>query len=451
CQNFTETFGYHVVWIALVSETMDFMDFASSGLSSGHDNLRKMFEQGNYPSCMRKAMESQELHVIDDYANECAGCPVFTKHGLTSALVYPLQYESRIYGVMTIGLDRKYAHEVEDQRLFIEVAEDLGFALWKIEIESARKRVDNELRQNQAVLLESQAKLREQTVQIETALAEALKSREILVSMLEDNSEIREQLEQNFEELKSVQGMLLQSQKMAAVGQLSAGVAHEVKNPLAIILLSLEALQRTVPSLGEEGFRYIDMIKSAAQRANKVVMDLMNFARYSDIKLKDVKVLDVVRQTVSLVESSARIKGAEIVCEFNIPEDTTILGDSQLIEQVLINLLSNAMDAVSDIRGKIIVRASSFAGEEETGQKLVLEVIDNGCGIPPEIIDKIFDPFFTTKKVGQGTGLGLSMVFTIIENHKGTIRAESEKGKGTKFTITLPLKDRANQPEGNNG
>ncbi|HRZ40754.1 MAG TPA: ATP-binding protein, partial [Candidatus Omnitrophota bacterium] len=120
-------------------------------------------------------------------------------------------------------------------------------------------------------------------------------------------------------------------------------------------------------------------------------------------------------------------------------------------EQVLINLLSNAMDAVSDIRGKIIVRASSFAGEEETGQKLVLEVIDNGCGIPPEIIDKIFDPFFTTKKVGQGTGLGLSMVFTIIENHKGTIRAESEKGKGTKFTITLPLKDRANQPEGNNG
>ncbi len=240
------------------------------------------------------------------------------------------------------------------------------------------------------------------------------------------------------QKLRQMQKQLFQSEKMAAVGHLSAGVAHEVKNPLAIIQLGMDSLSRHIPEMDEKHGRYVEMIRSATNRANRVIMDLMNFSRYSDMEFKDISVADVVRSTVGLIENMARIRDVSLTCDIECPKETLIPGDEQLLEQALLNLLHNAIDATSSKKGSVVIKLFCLEKKESAG-RAVIEIADAGDGIPEHLQDKIFNPFFTTKEQGEGTGLGLSIVHTIIEGHKGDIQVASREGGGTTFTITLPL------------
>jgi len=230
---------------------------------------------------------------------------------------------------------------------------------------------------------------------------------------------------------------LLQSEKQASIGRLAAGVAHEINNPLTGVLTFTHLLLRR-KDLPDEVRKDLETVAQATERVRKIIKGLLDFSRQTALFPEPLNINNLVRSTVALVENQALVKG--ILLKFepgeNIPPVTA---DSSQIQSVLMNILLNALDA-TDPGGSVTVVSRLQSSPERAGQKGVdLAVADTGCGISPENITKLFDPFFSTKEVGQGTGLGLSVSQGIVERHGGTIRVKSEVGKGSTFTIWLPL------------
>jgi len=235
-------------------------------------------------------------------------------------------------------------------------------------------------------------------------------------------------------ELERSHEQLRQSEKMSAVGQLAAGVAHEINNPVGIILGFAQSMVKKMPE-ADPLTHALKSIEREAIRARDLVQNLMTFSRQSKGAFEQMDFNAVVAQTLSIVEAKARVKSVEVVRELGSIEP--LWGDKSRLQQVIVNLCGNALDAMPG-GGKMTVRTKGAASGTE--KQVVLEVEDTGAGIPKEIQDKIFEPFFTTKEVGQGAGLGLSFVYEIVQAHKGTIRVDSEAGKGAKFTIALPIR-----------
>ena len=234
-------------------------------------------------------------------------------------------------------------------------------------------------------------------------------------------------------ELNHRQEVLVQSHKLRAIGTLTAGVAHELNNPVNNIILTAEMLKEDYRELSDE--ERLDMVNdlvSQAERAQKIVRNLLDFARESEITTERLDIAELISKTVGLAANQIKLTGAKIQMEVqdNLPP---IHGDRQSLSQVFVNLLLNALDAVGK-GGRVSIRAY---GPDHAGF-LCVEVSDDGCGIAPHVLPYVFDPFFTTKSSGKGTGLGLSVSLGIVRQHGGDIRVESEPGKGATFTVLLP-------------
>jgi len=229
---------------------------------------------------------------------------------------------------------------------------------------------------------------------------------------------------------------LLQAEKLSAVGQLAAGVAHEINNPLGVILGFSQSASRVVEP-ADALYLPIKSIEREALRCKGLVQGLLAFSRRSNgSSTEEYDLNETVQATLRIVEAQARVKAVEIVLELG--SAGLLWGDKNQLQQVIVNLCNNAMDAMPG-GGRLTVRTRGQAAE--SGRTAVIEVEDTGAGIPEGIRDKIFDPFFTTKEAGKGTGLGLSLVYEIVQKHHGTIDVKSAVGKGTVFTITLPSKN----------
>ncbi len=237
-------------------------------------------------------------------------------------------------------------------------------------------------------------------------------------------------------ELQSTQEQLIQSGKMAAVGQMSVGMAHEIKNPLAIILQGVECLERLVddPQLSKAD-SYVKMIKKAAERANRVIMELLSFSRSSELKQQPLDIRGPLEGAIALIRTQCKIETVDISCLYS-HGSAVVNADPILMEEVFFNLLLNAVEAI-DARGKIDIK--TFIQGNENERLLVIEITDNGKGIPEANLERIFEPFFTTKEQGKGTGLGLTMVYLILKRHNGSISVKSREGKGSQFTVSLPV------------
>jgi two-component system NtrC family sensor kinase len=229
--------------------------------------------------------------------------------------------------------------------------------------------------------------------------------------------------------LQSTQQQLIQSEKLAATGQLTAGIVHDVKNPLAVIKGLAEELQEEV-LLSTEATEQLKSIRDNANRANQIVTDLLKFAREATPVMKRQNICETVRTATRLTDYLARKGKVEVISD--IPTDSVMVTyDSAQIEQVLVNLIQNAIQAMPN-GGKLNI----LLKREEKG--ISIRVQDEGIGIPDENIRRIFDPFFTTKPEGEGTGLGLSVSYGIVSKHRGGIDVKSKQDKGSTFTIKLP-------------
>jgi len=358
----------------------------------------------------------------------------------SSAMCWPLKLENRVIGALSIN-------RVGDRKAY--AAEDLEHggilvSLITVVIENAQLHIEQQRRIK--ALGQAEEQLR--------------------------NS--HHELEKAYRQLQDTQGQLLQSEKLAAVGQLAAGVAHEINNPIGYVYSNLGSLQKylqdiflvtdayekieSLPGLREEtlaeiheikervdfGFLQQDIVELMSEsregitRVKKIVQDLKDFSHAgSDEEWQWADLLKGLDSTLNIVWNEIKYK-AEVIKEYGeVPEIECL--PSQL-NQVFMNLLVNASHAIEE-QGTITIRTAT------EGDSVWMEVADTGAGIKPELMNRIFDPFFTTKPVGKGTGLGLSVSYSIIQKHHGSIDVASEPGKGTTFRITLPVKQPEPRPE----
>ncbi len=247
-------------------------------------------------------------------------------------------------------------------------------------------------------------------------------------------SDLREHVRMR-RELEETQAQLMQSEKIASLGRLSAGVAHEINNPLAGILIYAELLERQLQNASFDR-EYLTEIITQTLRCQQIVTRLLEFSRQSLGQKTHFDVNEIILRCIDLISHQAIFHNIDIKTELD-PKLPEILGDPGQLQQVFTNLLLNAADAMQG-HGTITVTS-----RPETFQEgIILTFTDTGAGIPPDIQDKIFEPFFTTKAPGKGTGLGLSIVYSVIQRHGGTIDLGSAPGGGTTFTIRLPLETR---------
>jgi signal transduction histidine kinase len=261
-------------------------------------------------------------------------------------------------------------------------------------------------------------------------------SKEIgMVGFFRDLRKIR-QMEQQFDD----QTRLLHEHKMISLGRLSASVVHELNNPLAGILnyirLMLKILSRgSLDQKNQEKFqRHLTLVESETLRCSKIVSNLLAFSRKSELQLGEMNINELLEKCILLSQHKLTLQNIEIKSDLD-SEIPKVLGDFNQTQQCVINLIFNAIDAMPD--GGVLTVISSF----DPGKGMVeIKIGDTGCGISDEDLPHIFDPFYSTKTEGEGLGLGLSMVYGIIDRHKGNITVDSEVGKGTVFTISLPAK-----------
>ncbi len=241
-------------------------------------------------------------------------------------------------------------------------------------------------------------------------------------------------------ELENTQVQLLQAEKMASLGKMAAGVAHQLNNPLSGIILYTKLVMDEY-DLPEEATADLTRVLEDAERAKETVKELLEFARQTDQEMKPQDINEIISRTIFLLEDQSIFHNIKIEKSLadNLPY---ISGDAQQLNHVFMNIILNGADA---LEGKGVLSIKTWYEAQKSA--VCIEIADTGSGIPDDVLPHIFEPFYTTKEQGRGTGLGLSMVYGILESHGGTIRAESKVDEGTTFHIELPGMEQTRRDE----
>jgi C4-dicarboxylate-specific signal transduction histidine kinase len=261
------------------------------------------------------------------------------------------------------------------------------------------------------------------------------RSRKAMIHIMDDLRETTHEMERREQELREKQEQLVQAGKLATLGELTTGVAHELNNPLNNIgLFITNAIDRIELGPAEEEAIKNDLSEALAQvrKATDIISHLRMFGRAAPVTFEPVLLEEVIERSLSLMQEQLRLRQIEV--ELDIYSGVLVEGNPIQLEQVFINLLTNSRDALTDAPERTI-RISC----ETRSETAVVTFADTGPGIPADLEQRIFDPFFTTKEVGTGTGLGLSITYGIIQEHGGTISVESSPGEGARFAVELPL------------
>ena len=409
------------------------------------------------------------------------------KQGLEVAVINPLVTQNKVYGLFVVGSDRCITYDPHDLAFFQQLANQIAIYLQdgalfsevnraKLEWEATFKAVKdiiimvdpelNILRFNQAALDFSGLSEKElygkkycdvfctaEDSCSECSLNKALKTGEMIdfqrqlndgrvmevygypASQEQKNLGLVIYIRDITERLK-MQVQLLQAARLAALGEMAAGVAHELNTPLAVIIGDAQLLLRTTPQ-DEQAYKILKDIETCGQRCKRIVRGLLTFSRQEQYLFQPINVNDVVKDALSLV--SYHIEKSKIRIYLSLDEQLpNVEGNSQQLEQVIVNLLLNAKQAFDEDEEEQEQRITVKTGLDQERNQVFIKVADNGSGIPQEMITKIFDPFYTSKGESKGTGLGLSVSLGIVQKHGGTIAVESELGKGAEFTVYLP-------------
>lgn len=346
----------------------------------------------------------------------------------------PLVAGDRLVGVLSVHGRKERPFQESHLDLFANVGGQIARAAENARLYEGLELSREAIEQWNRTLEE---RVKERTSELEAAREE----------LQELNDNLEQRVEERTSELREVQDKIVQSGRLAAVGELAAGVAHELNNPLGGILGYVQYdIERLRSSHGsglppEETDRldeHLTQIELQVQRCRSIVGNLLRFSRESENTFTMVDVNDTLRETFEIIEKQLAIRGIELeatLCE-GLP---SVLGDSQQLQQVFANIILNAKDAMLG-GGRLRVHTGT---DSSSGRWVTVTFSDNGKGIREEYLGKVFEPFFTTREVGQGTGLGLSVSYGIIKDHGGDIEVTSEVNVGSTFTIQLPVGDGA--------
>jgi signal transduction histidine kinase len=439
------TFDRIVISIFNIEEA-NFMNVYISGKKVGDREAREVRPldgSGNAEMLRIKRTLLIQTENLDEYIDRFPGLLSTFRSGFHSIMNVPLISEGRIIGGLLLRSLKPYAYTDKDVRFAERVSNQIAGAIASAKLYSERKQAEEALKQHQEELIKKNKEINDSRQNLQLALGE---------------------LESAYKELKATQSKILQQEKMASIGQLAAGVAHEINNPMAFISSNLGTLDKYVYRLTEfiktqsevieslhateamEKLKLkqkelkLDYIKEdikglitesldGSERVKKIVQGLKSFARVDEAEYKYADINECIESTINIVWNELKYK-------VNLKKDYAKLPLTkcypQQMNQVFMNLLINAGHSIEK-QGEITIKTWDGDGS------IWVTVSDTGHGIPKEDLNKIFEPFFTTKGVGKGTGLGLSISYEIIQKHEGEITVESEVGKGTTFTIRLPI------------
>lgn len=426
----------------------------------------------------RQYIWKREVGTEDDF---------LTRQGLDVAVINPLVTQNKIYGLFMVGSDRPTSYDPMDMTFLQQLANQIAIYLqdgalftevnrakseWEATFKAVRDIIiviDPDLhilRVNQAALefcglpepkilgmkyceafctvselqcsecIFYEALKTGNTINTQRRLADGRVMEMYGYPASQGNSELGVVVYiKDITERLKMQVQLLQAARLAALGEMAAGVAHELNTPLAVIIGDAQLLIRST-SKDDQKYKILEDIKTCGLRCKRIVRGLLTFSRQEQYVFQPLCLNDVVREALKLV--SYHIETENIKIETELDDQLPVVGgNSQQLEQVVVNLLLNArqsFDEESDSEHIITVKT----GFDQERNQAFIKVSDNGQGIPQEILTKIFDPFFTSKGVSKGTGLGLSVSLGIVQKHGGTIAVESEPGKGATFTVYLP-------------
>jgi two-component system NtrC family sensor kinase len=270
---------------------------------------------------------------------------------------------------------------------------------------------------------------REKAIAVFQGLAEAQMCLPYLIEQLQENLR---KLEEFSRDLADAQQELVHAERLASMGQIAAGVAHEINNPLSTILIYSTLMLRALPP-NDSRCDDLRMVVNETTRCRDIVSGLLNFARQGRLVTQETNLNALLDESIAQVEKQPSFEHIQIVRDFRSDLPRIVIDAAQM-RQVFLNLLVNAAESMA--AGGAITLATDLATD---GQSAVVTISDTGCGIPQENLSRLFIPFFTTKQLGKGTGLGLPIAYGIVKMHRGSIEVKSKLGEGTSFTITIPL------------
>jgi PAS domain S-box-containing protein len=303
-------------------------------------------------------------------------------------------------------------------------------------------------KENEKAILDAHAQLERRVENRTAALTEA---NDLLRIKIAESKQAEERRKQAYEELQSTQAQLVQAAKLASIGELASGVAHELNQPLMVIRGNAQLIRKSLDTPADPAAALresVHLIERNTKRMMNTINHLRSFSRQSRMEFDEVNINAVLTEALMMIGEQLRLHRVVVHTQFD-PDLPIITGDANQLEQTLLNLLTNARDAIEkkkaqtsaatnggdDLQHSITIRTGRVAGKEDSVEVLVE---DSGCGILPEHVPKVFDPFFTTKEVGQGTGLGLSISYGIIQDHGGSIAIARTGLDGTVFRVRLP-------------
>ena len=284
----------------------------------------------------------------------------------------------------------------------------------------------------------------------------------IILKDITDRIAKENKLNNTVELLIKTRDQLIQQDKMAALGRMASGIAHEIRNPLEIIYMGIDYLESNIPDNNPQVLESLEKIYNAVNRADTIIKNVLSFSRQSECKITQIPICQLLDNSLDLAKQSIQKSHVIVNCEYN-DKSLEVAADYNMLQQVFLNLVNNAVDAMKESSQKILtVRAYKKLITEigyKTGYRytdffkigddmIVIEVSDTGKGIPKDVQSKIFEPFFTTKSLNEGTGLGLSIAHMIMERLNGTIDVESKENQGTTFFINLQPKIKVTDAKG---
>ncbi len=494
CENFVRSRGCDMAWIALLDSSRNPVKVAGAAADRDAVPLIRRLKEDVVPGCGQRALQRSAVVTTGVSSSHCDGCALAEVCGDKAVMTVRLQHDGQVYGLLSAGLPARFLSEPEERSLFKEVAGDISFALHGMELDKRHEQAEVALLESEGkyhaifseardgialidgetgMITDCNAEFERQTGrditelqsmhiwelsppdQTEMASSVFLEGREkgglgstemLLVRPQGDRIPVEftaraveiagrqymQSISRDITERKTMEEQLIVTDRLATIGELASGIAHELNNPLtSVIGFSELVMRKEVP---EEAREYLEIINREAKRTSGIVRNLLTFARKQAPTKEPVDVQSVLQVILDLRAYEEKVSNVEVSTRF-APDLPEIMADGSQLQQVFLNVVLNAEQAMLDASG----RGTLTITTERSGNAIRVSFADDGPGISEDDLGHIFDPFFTTKDVGKGTGLGLSICYGIVTEHGGKMYAESEVGKGTTFTVELPI------------
>ncbi len=384
CDNLTDNHGYYSAWICLLDENGNPDLFKEKNAGGPFAQVAAQLEKGNLPYCARRGLEEDSYLIISEPERTCSNCPLANQYESSVALVSKLDYNNRIYGTITTAIPAEFAEDPEVLDLFIEVTQDISFALYSLELERARQKT----------------------------------------------------------ELSLLHSKLAAEQANRTKTEFLANMSHELRTPLNSIIGFSQILKTAkYGGLNEEQDRFISNVLKSGRHLLELINDILDISRIESGNLKyepeNLNISSLLKETIVIIQPVANNKDLDVIYDIR-PEELYVYADPVKIREIMYNLLSNAIKFTPE-KGRIEV-ISKLVNDH-----IQISVSDSGIGIPRTEHKNIFDPFkqvdSALNRKYSGTGLGLALVKKYVQMHNGDIRVDSEPGKGSTFTFRLPVNE----------